>query len=154
MTARSTSCTRSRPSSPRRATCSGWPPTASRSPARSSASRSTASSSTPRSRAPMACGCSRTSPASVPRSARLPEMAIELYPAVDVLGGKAVRLQQGDFARSTTYDADPFEAAGRWVDQGARRLHVVDLDGARSGVPVNLDALERIARLGVPVQYG
>jgi len=81
-------------------------------------------------------------------------MAIELYPAVDILGGKAVRLQQGDFDRATGYDADPAEAAGRWVDQGARRLHVVDLDGARSGRPVNLDALERIVSLGVPVQYG
>jgi phosphoribosylformimino-5-aminoimidazole carboxamide ribotide isomerase len=81
-------------------------------------------------------------------------MAIELYPAVDMLGGKAVRLHQGDFARTTEYDADPCEAARRWIEQGARRLHVVDLDGARSGEPVNLDHLERIARLDVPVQYG
>ena len=81
-------------------------------------------------------------------------MSIELYPAVDILGGKAVRLQQGDFARKTEYDADPLDAARRWVDAGARRLHVVDLDGARSGEPVNLDALERLAGLGVPVQYG
>jgi phosphoribosylformimino-5-aminoimidazole carboxamide ribotide isomerase len=81
-------------------------------------------------------------------------MATELYPAVDILGGKAVRLQQGDFARSTEYDSDPLEAARRWVEEGARRLHVVDLDGARSGKPVNLDALDRISRLGVPVQYG
>jgi phosphoribosylformimino-5-aminoimidazole carboxamide ribotide isomerase len=79
---------------------------------------------------------------------------IELYPAVDILGGKAVRLQQGDFARRTEYAADPVDAARRWVEEGARRLHVVDLDGARSGSPVNLDALERIAGLGVPVQYG
>ncbi len=81
-------------------------------------------------------------------------MAIELYPAVDMLGGKAVRLHQGDFARTTEYDADPCEAARRWVEEGARRLHVVDLDGARSGAPVNLENLERIARLDVPVQYG
>src|SRR2546428_307355 len=81
-------------------------------------------------------------------------MAIELYPAVDILGGKAVRLQQGDFDRSTEYDSDPLAAARRWVEEGARRLHVVDLDGARGGAPVNLDALERISRLGVPVQYG
>jgi phosphoribosylformimino-5-aminoimidazole carboxamide ribotide isomerase len=81
-------------------------------------------------------------------------VSIELYPAVDILGGKAVRLQQGDFARKTEYDADPLDAARRWVDAGARRLHVVDLDGARSGEPVNLDALERLAGLGVPVQYG
>ena len=81
-------------------------------------------------------------------------MAVELYPAVDILGGKAVRLQQGDFARRTTYGTDPLEAARRWVDGGARRLHVVDLDGARVGEPVNLEALVRITNLGVPVQYG
>jgi phosphoribosylformimino-5-aminoimidazole carboxamide ribotide isomerase len=82
-------------------------------------------------------------------------MALELYAAVDILGGKAVRLTQGDFARETRYDDDPLDAARRWVDAGARRLHVVDLDGARSGEPVNLDALERIAgSLDVPVQYG
>jgi phosphoribosylformimino-5-aminoimidazole carboxamide ribotide isomerase len=79
---------------------------------------------------------------------------VELYPAVDVLGGKAVRLTQGDYGRTTEYAADPLDAARRWVDEGARRLHVVDLDGARSGAPVNLGALERIAGLGVPVQYG
>ena len=80
---------------------------------------------------------------------------MELYAAVDVLGGKAVRLEQGDFERTKVYDADPLDAARRWVDAGARRLHVVDLDGARNGRPVNLDALERIAgTLPVPVQYG
>jgi phosphoribosylformimino-5-aminoimidazole carboxamide ribotide isomerase len=81
-------------------------------------------------------------------------VTVELYPAVDILGGKAVRLQQGDFARRTEYAADPLDAARRWVDAGARHLHVVDLDGARGGAPVNLDALARIAALGVPVQYG
>jgi phosphoribosylformimino-5-aminoimidazole carboxamide ribotide isomerase len=79
---------------------------------------------------------------------------VELYPAVDILEGKAVRLTQGDFARKTEYAADPLEAAGRWVEAGARRLHVVDLDGARTGEPANLEALGRIASLGVPVQYG
>jgi phosphoribosylformimino-5-aminoimidazole carboxamide ribotide isomerase len=79
----------------------------------------------------------------------------ELYPAIDVLGGKAVRLEQGDFGRSKEYDADPLDAARRWVEQGARRLHVVDLDGAREGRPVNLGELERIAAdVAVPVQYG
>jgi phosphoribosylformimino-5-aminoimidazole carboxamide ribotide isomerase len=82
-------------------------------------------------------------------------MGIELYPAVDILGGKAVRLVQGDFDRERVYDADPLEAARRWVDAGAGRLHVVDLDGARAGRPVNLDQLERIAgSLDVAVQYG
>jgi phosphoribosylformimino-5-aminoimidazole carboxamide ribotide isomerase len=79
----------------------------------------------------------------------------ELYPAIDVLGGKAVRLEQGDYGRRKEYDADPLDAARRWVEQGATRLHVVDLDGARDGRPVNLDQLGRIAaQAGVPVQYG
>lgn len=82
-------------------------------------------------------------------------MAIELYPAVDVLGGKAVRLVQGDFKRSTIYDAEPLDAARRWVKDGARRLHVVDLDGARQGRPVNVAQLQRLAsQLDVPIQYG
>ena len=78
-----------------------------------------------------------------------------LLPAIDIRDGKAVRLQQGDFARETVYADDPLEAARSWVEAGARQLHVVDLDGARSGTPVNLEHLERIVReLGVPVQYG
>ena len=78
-----------------------------------------------------------------------------LYPAIDILGGKAVRLTQGDFEQRTEYDTDPLEAARRWVDAGARWLHVVDLDGARSGQPANLAHLERIAGgVGVPVQVG
>ncbi len=80
---------------------------------------------------------------------------MELYPAVDVLGGKAVRLEQGDFERTKVYDAEPLDAARRWVEAGARRLHVVDLDGARAGRPVNLGQLQKIASaLPVPVQYG
>ncbi|MBV8711080.1 MAG: 1-(5-phosphoribosyl)-5-[(5-phosphoribosylamino)methylideneamino]imidazole-4-carboxamide isomerase, partial [Solirubrobacterales bacterium] len=62
-----------------------------------------------------------------------------LLPAVDILEGKAVRLARGEFDQRTVYDADPLDAARRWVDGGARRLHVVDLDGARSGQPVNQD---------------
>lgn len=78
-----------------------------------------------------------------------------LLPAIDILGGKAVRLVQGDFERSTVYDADPLEAARRWVEDGARALHVVDLDGARSGEPANLEHVERIAgSLEVPIQVG
>jgi len=78
-----------------------------------------------------------------------------LYPAIDILEGKAVRLEQGDFGRRTEYAADPLEAARRWVGEGAARLHVVDLDGAREGRPANLGHLERIASdTGVPVQYG
>jgi phosphoribosylformimino-5-aminoimidazole carboxamide ribotide isomerase len=78
-----------------------------------------------------------------------------LYPAIDIRDGKAVRLRQGDFAQETVYDADPLDAAKRWVDQGARYLHVVDLDGARQGKPANLDKIERIAHQGgVPIQVG
>ena len=78
-----------------------------------------------------------------------------LYPAVDISEGQAVRLAQGDFAERTVYRDSPLEAARAWVDAGARWLHVVDLDGARSGSPKSIDHLERIAgELPVPVQYG
>jgi phosphoribosylformimino-5-aminoimidazole carboxamide ribotide isomerase len=78
-----------------------------------------------------------------------------LYPAIDIQDGRAVRLVQGRFEDETVYRDDPLEAARDWVAAGARHLHVVDLDGARSGEPRSLDHLERIAReTGVPVQYG
>jgi phosphoribosylformimino-5-aminoimidazole carboxamide ribotide isomerase len=78
-----------------------------------------------------------------------------LLPAVDILEGKAVRLTRGEFDQSTVYDTDPLDAARRWVDEGARRLHVVDLDGARSGAPVNLEHVRRIAAaVDVPIQVG
>jgi phosphoribosylformimino-5-aminoimidazole carboxamide ribotide isomerase len=80
---------------------------------------------------------------------------VNLYPAIDMLGGKAVRLVKGDFDAKKVYDEDPLSAASGWVQDGARFLHVVDLDGARDGAPVNLDHLRRIAsELGVPVQFG
>jgi phosphoribosylformimino-5-aminoimidazole carboxamide ribotide isomerase len=78
-----------------------------------------------------------------------------LLPAIDILDGRAVRLARGDYEAKTVYDADPVDAAERWVAAGARALHVVDLDGARSGTPVNLDHVERIAAaVSVPVQVG
>jgi phosphoribosylformimino-5-aminoimidazole carboxamide ribotide isomerase len=78
-----------------------------------------------------------------------------LLPAVDIRDGRAVRLQQGDFARETVYGDDPVEAARDFGVAGARALHVVDLDGARDGQPANLGHAERIVReLGLPVQYG
>jgi phosphoribosylformimino-5-aminoimidazole carboxamide ribotide isomerase len=78
-----------------------------------------------------------------------------LYPAIDISEGRAVRLRQGHFDDVTVYRDDPLEAARSWVEAGARYLHVVDLDGAREGRPVNVDHLERITReLDVPVQYG
>jgi phosphoribosylformimino-5-aminoimidazole carboxamide ribotide isomerase len=80
---------------------------------------------------------------------------VRLYPAVDILAGKAVRLVKGDFQAKTVYDEDPLAAARRWTEEGADFLHVVDLDGARTGEPVNLEQLERIAaEPGVQVQYG
>ncbi|MDQ3677232.1 MAG: 1-(5-phosphoribosyl)-5-[(5-phosphoribosylamino)methylideneamino]imidazole-4-carboxamide isomerase [Actinomycetota bacterium] len=78
-----------------------------------------------------------------------------LYPAIDIADGKAVRLVQGDFDAQTVYGDDPVDAARAWVEAGASFLHVVDLDGARTGSPQNLHHVERIAReLGVPVQFG
>jgi phosphoribosylformimino-5-aminoimidazole carboxamide ribotide isomerase len=78
-----------------------------------------------------------------------------LLPAVDIRDGKAVRLVQGDFARETVYNDDPLDAAKQWVEQGARSLHVVDLDGALQGAPANLEHLRRITEaVDIPVQYG
>jgi len=78
-----------------------------------------------------------------------------LYPAIDIRDGKAVRLIQGDYDQETAYDDDPVVAARRWVDGGASWLHVVDLDGARAGEPVNLEHVRRIvASVSVPVQLG
>jgi phosphoribosylformimino-5-aminoimidazole carboxamide ribotide isomerase len=78
-----------------------------------------------------------------------------LYPAIDILDGSAVRLVKGDFDRSTRYQADPLDAARNWQQAGAERLHVVDLDGARAGHPVNLEHVRRIvADTGLPVQLG
>lgn len=78
-----------------------------------------------------------------------------LYPAIDIRGGQAVRLTQGDYERETAYDADPVDAAQRWAGEGAEYLHVVDLDGAKAGKPQNLEAVERIAAaVDCPIQVG
>ena len=78
-----------------------------------------------------------------------------LYPAIDIRSGRAVRLLRGDYGRETAYDDDPLDAARRWLAQGARALHVVDLDGARSGEPQNLEHVRRItAEVEVPLQVG
>jgi phosphoribosylformimino-5-aminoimidazole carboxamide ribotide isomerase len=71
---------------------------------------------------------------------------VDIIPAIDLMNGQCVRLSEGDFARQTTYDADPVAVAQRFADAGLRRLHLVDLDGARAGRPVNLAVLESIAR--------
>lgn len=78
-----------------------------------------------------------------------------LYPAIDIRDGHAVRLMQGDYERETAYDADPLDAARRWAAQGAEWLHVVDLDGARSGASANLEHVRRIASaVDAAVQFG
>ena len=70
---------------------------------------------------------------------------MDIIPAIDLINGQCVRLSAGDFARQTTYDLDPVAVARRFADAGLRRLHLVDLDGARAGQPVNLAVLEAIA---------
>lgn len=77
-----------------------------------------------------------------------------IIPAIDLREGRCVRLFQGKFDQETSYSDDPGEVARRWRDAGARRLHVVDLDGARAGEPRQLDLVKVIAGLGVPVQLG
>ena len=80
---------------------------------------------------------------------------MQVIPAIDLRGGKCVRLYQGDYAQETVYSDDPLETALRWVDTGATRLHIVDLDGARDGSPANLTAVERIASsVNVPLHLG
>ena len=78
-----------------------------------------------------------------------------IYPAIDLLDARAVRLRQGDPARVTPFGDDPVAVARGWVDQGAEWLHVVDLDGALLGAPRHLTLIERICRsVTVPVQVG
>jgi phosphoribosylformimino-5-aminoimidazole carboxamide ribotide isomerase len=78
-----------------------------------------------------------------------------VFPAVDIQGGKAVRLRRGDFDDVTVFGDDPVELARHWQEQGAEALHVVDLDAARTGELVNVDLVERIVKaLDIPVQYG
>ena len=78
-----------------------------------------------------------------------------IYPAIDLLNGRAVRLRQGDYSRETVFSDDPAAVARRWVEQGADRLHIVDLDGAKAGKPVNGAVVRKIvAAAGVPCQLG
>ena len=78
-----------------------------------------------------------------------------IYPAIDLLDGRCVRLHQGEFDQVTIFDADPVDAALRWRDQGAEWLHIVDLSGARQGQPVHLEIVGRIAQAtGLPVRLG
>jgi phosphoribosylformimino-5-aminoimidazole carboxamide ribotide isomerase len=83
------------------------------------------------------------------------ESDFTVYPAIDLRGGRCVRLKQGDFGSSKEYDADPIARAREWERQGARAIHVVDLDGAEAGRPVQLELIGRIAgAVDVPLQVG
>jgi phosphoribosylformimino-5-aminoimidazole carboxamide ribotide isomerase len=78
-----------------------------------------------------------------------------IYPAIDLLDGRCVRLRQGDYSRETVFSDDPAAVARRWVEQGADRLHIVDLDGAKAGQPVNGSVIRKIVEAaGVPCQLG
>lgn len=80
---------------------------------------------------------------------------MEIIPAVDIRGGRCVRLEQGQAARETVYADDPVAAARRWQSEGARRLHLVDLDGAMSGAPANAAAVKRVlAAVALPAEVG
>ena len=78
-----------------------------------------------------------------------------IYPAIDLLAGRCVRLRQGDYSQETVFSDDPAAVAREWVRQGADRLHVVDLDGAKRREPVNGAVIQRIVEAaGVPIQLG
>jgi phosphoribosylformimino-5-aminoimidazole carboxamide ribotide isomerase len=78
-----------------------------------------------------------------------------IIPAIDIRGGKCVRLVQGDYGKETVYAEDPVEIARRWIAQGSRFLHLVDLDGARQGIPCNQEIILQILKASpVPVQIG
>lgn len=80
---------------------------------------------------------------------------MEILPAIDLRGGQCVRLRQGDYAQETVFSQDPAEMARLWAAEGAPRLHLVDLDGAKAGRPVNLDAIRQIvAALQIPCELG
>ena len=80
---------------------------------------------------------------------------MEIWPAIDIRGGKCVRLRQGDYAQETVFGDSPKEMALHWVAQGARRLHLVDLDGAKEGKPVNFQAVrEIIEAVEIPCELG
>lgn len=80
---------------------------------------------------------------------------IEIIPAIDIIDGQCVRLTKGDYNQKSKYYDDPLEIALKFQDAGLRRLHVVDLDGAKSSAPVNLKVLERLAsKTNMDIQYG
>jgi phosphoribosylformimino-5-aminoimidazole carboxamide ribotide isomerase len=81
--------------------------------------------------------------------------SFSIFPALDLLDGRCVRLRQGDYAQETVFGTEPDAIARRWVEQGAKYLHLVDLDGARAGHPVNGPAIQAIVQaVSVPCQLG
>jgi phosphoribosylformimino-5-aminoimidazole carboxamide ribotide isomerase len=82
-------------------------------------------------------------------------MLMQIYPAIDLRGGRCVRLRQGDYEQETVFGTDPAAMARHWVAEGADRLHIVDLDGAKEGRPVNGASIRAIVQAsGVPCQLG
>src|SRR5262245_1028043 len=80
---------------------------------------------------------------------------MQIYPAIDLRGGRCVRLRQGDYRQETVFGDDPAAMARQWVEQGATWLHIVDLDGAKEGRPINGQSVRAIvAAAGVPCQVG
>ena len=79
---------------------------------------------------------------------------MEVIPALDLRGGNCVRLHQGDYALETIFTTDPLEIADQWSKENIPRMHIVDLDGARSGDLANLEVLKTIAALDTPIQVG
>ncbi|GLI18206.1 1-(5-phosphoribosyl)-5-[(5-phosphoribosylamino)methylideneamino]imidazole-4-carboxamide isomerase [Tepidanaerobacter syntrophicus] len=80
---------------------------------------------------------------------------MNIYPAVDIMGGKCVRLAQGDFSKETVYFENPVDAAKHWQSQGAQWIHIVDLDGAKTACPVNFDIIEKIRKdVCINIQLG
>ena len=80
---------------------------------------------------------------------------IDIIPAIDIIDGKCVRLSMGDYNRKSVYDASPVDMARRYVDSGMPRVHVVDLDGAKSSGPMNLHVLEQLAAIdGAQIEWG
>ncbi|MCA8995187.1 MAG: 1-(5-phosphoribosyl)-5-[(5-phosphoribosylamino)methylideneamino]imidazole-4-carboxamide isomerase [Planctomycetaceae bacterium] len=80
---------------------------------------------------------------------------MQILPAIDIRGGQCVRLRQGDYGQETIFGDDPIAMAQKWEAAGGHRIHIVDLDGAKAGKPINLDAIRGIASaLSVPIQVG
>jgi phosphoribosylformimino-5-aminoimidazole carboxamide ribotide isomerase len=80
---------------------------------------------------------------------------MQIWPAIDLRGGKCVRLQQGDYGRETVFGEDPLVMAKRWIEQGAQHLHLVDLDGAKSGNVENRAAISAIvSEINIPCELG